>query len=374
MVSATDQWRVSPLRHACFGLACVCFALVVAGVFANNTATEYAGAVFVTEHASVTVESCSFMYNTAQLSGGALVTDMYAQLTIKLCLVANNTSELDGGGVCLSKQSSATLINSILMHNRANADGGGVSLWENSTVKLMNSSIAHNKAAVNGGGLAAKDASKFRISGATKFANNTAGQFGDGLFVATENSCVAAREPLGQKPVFTVAKFTINQTSAPNFVSRLSSNEGLLPVELNVSGLCGLPCEGVAVAAMLNTTPIQVGTSNSSGEVSMNLKLVEPPGQYDITFRVFDAIVPVAEPPPFAALTVFIVNCSVGDVTIHSGNMFACQTCPKGSYSLDPRNYSCDDCVPHAECPGGPAIVALRGSWHSSKYSPQVHK
>ena len=75
--------------------------------------------------------------------------------------------------------------------------------------------------------------------------------------------------------------------------------------------------------------------------------------------------------PPIS-MTVHVVNCSVGDITVSSGD--ACQKCTRGTFSLDPRNSTCDQCVPNAECPGGALILPLHGFWHSSHKSLQMHR
>ncbi len=71
-------------------------------------------------------------------------------------------------------------------------------------------------------------------------------------------------------------------------------------------------------------------------------------------------------------VAVHVVNCSMGDVTARAGD--ACQTCDWGWYSLDPRNSTCDQCLPNAVCKGGASIAPLPGWWHSSPRSIQVHR
>jgi hypothetical protein len=90
-------------------------------------------------------------------------------------------------------------------------------------------------------------------------------------------------------------------------------------------------------------------------------------GAYNISFAVtnFAHVEPVVK-------TVYVVKCGVGDTTASTGD--ACQTCERGSYSLDPRNSTCDQCVPNAECPGGAVILPLPGFWHSSPNSVQMHR
>ncbi len=83
-------------------------------------------------------------------------------------------------------------------------------------------------------------------------------------------------------------------------------------------------------------------------------------------FKVIKAGEPVT-----TNVTVHVVHCGEGDVTTVTGD--ACQTCEKGYYSFDPRNNTCDNCVPNAECPGGAEILPLPGFWCSSPRSIQIH-
>jgi hypothetical protein len=73
-----------------------------------------------------------------------------------------------------------------------------------------------------------------------------------------------------------------------------------------------------------------------------------------------------------STIVVHVVNCSMGDVTARTGD--ACQTCDWGWYLLDPRNSTCDQCVPNALCEGGASIAPLPGWWHSSSRSVQIHR
>lgn len=89
-------------------------------------------------------------------------------------------------------------------------------------------------------------------------------------------------------------------------------------------------------------------------------------GTYVLKFNVLEA-----EPPLLTTVTVHVVGCSVGDVTTVTGD--ACQTCERGYYSFDPRNNTCDWCVPNAECAGGANILTAPGYWRSAPRSIQMH-
>jgi hypothetical protein len=82
-------------------------------------------------------------------------------------------------------------------------------------------------------------------------------------------------------------------------------------------------------------------------------------------------VIPTANNPPTVNVTVHVVQCSIGDLTAATGD--ACQTCDRGYYSFDPRNSTCDWCVPNAECPGGAEIHPNPGFWRSSQRSIQMH-
>jgi hypothetical protein len=86
----------------------------------------------------------------------------------------------------------------------------------------------------------------------------------------------------------------------------------------------------------------------------------------------FSAVGETAPAVPAVQVKVHVVNCTQGDVTLSTGD--ACAKCARGQYSFDPRNSTCDQCVPDAECPGGAVVLALPGFWLSSPHSVQVHR
>jgi hypothetical protein len=90
-------------------------------------------------------------------------------------------------------------------------------------------------------------------------------------------------------------------------------------------------------------------------------------GTYQVKFTI-----PGADDPPSTNITVHVVDCGVGDVTSLTGD--ACQTCENGYFSLDPRNNTCDICVPNAECIGGASITPAADFWHSAPHSVQMHR
>lgn len=92
-----------------------------------------------------------------------------------------------------------------------------------------------------------------------------------------------------------------------------------------------------------------------------------PAGTYTLDFST-----PTYGSVPPISMTVHVVNCSRGDVTVSSGD--ACQTCTRGSFSMDPRNNTCDQCVPNAECPGGYLVLPLPSFWKSAPSSIQMHR
>lgn len=90
-------------------------------------------------------------------------------------------------------------------------------------------------------------------------------------------------------------------------------------------------------------------------------------GAYQVQF-----IVPGSKDPPTATILVHVVDCPVGNVT--SVTRDACQACESGYCSLDPRNHTCDMCVPNAECPGGALVEPIPGFWHSVPHNMQMHR
>jgi hypothetical protein len=165
----------------------------------------------------------------------------------------------------------------------------------------------------------------------------------------------------------------IGSSIVSGFVSRLGSDQSVLPMRLNVSGPFGLPCDGQLVQALLNGTQVLgVNRSDSSGVVLMRLNMRQPPGLYAISFDLVpgDGQRPLDGLRP-ANLSLQVRGCIVGEVTPAPD---ACQACPEGSFSFNPSSSSCDSCPPGAQCPGDFAIVPLPGMWHSAPGSTQVHR
>lgn len=50
------------------------------------------------------------------------------------------------------------------------------------------------------------------------------------------------------------------------------------------------------------------------------------------------------------------------------------QECPASTYSLNPNSKSCEPCPVGASCTGGATLQPQPGWWHSSPFTPQMHR
>jgi hypothetical protein len=270
--------------------------------------------------------------------------------------VIEDNSALYGGGFASGGASELSLERCTVRLNSAVHNGGGASLEHNSSlhVDANNTVITDNNAAEYGGGLIALS-SGFDANDMIAVAHNNTARFGAEVAV-----------------VVTSLAFLGNLTShstIDEFVSRPGAGEGVLPVTLFVSGYYGLPCEGVdATAALHGMYTLGTSSSDKNGIVNMLLRVQQPPGRYNITFKLVDY-----PSVPEAYLELQIRACIRGEV---APSPDTCQVCLPGSYSLHPScQQTCQPCpAAGAACPGGAAIVPLPGWWHSSPDSAQMHR
>ena len=73
-----------------------------------------------------------------------------------------------------------------------------------------------------------------------------------------------------------------------------------------------------------------------------------------------------------ARLMVNVVPCPKGFVT--GGRDDTCNKCPVGLYSFSPLDAQCSVCGSNMECPGGAVVWPVKGFWHSSPQSTQMHR
>jgi hypothetical protein len=136
---------------------------------------------------------------------------------------------------------------------------------------------------------------------------------------------------------------------------------------LNVSGLLGLPSDGIVVSAELGgTEPLGLNLSDAEGIANMFLRFRKPPRSYHVAFSLQEF-----RDVPEANMSVQVCGCVAAEV---SPIPDTCEPCLPNSYSLDPSRTMCQPCPEGASCPGGAVILPLPGWWHSTSTSAQMHR
>jgi predicted outer membrane repeat protein len=357
-------------------------------VFGNNRAASRGGAIEAGTWVSgggpnITLLNSSCFGNTAAASGGCLHAEENTTAHLINSLIANN-SALAGGGVFLRHFAIVSMVGGTVKGNSAQ-DGAGLYMHKPARLAVGDVVFSGNAAASKGGAMHVQAGSQLELSTYVLMTGNRAA-WGGGVFmlgVQGLNASIKAANVSSNQATFDkdvsvspVKLSIIGSSVVSGFVSRLGSDQSVLPVQLNVSGPFGLPCDGQLVQALLNGTQVLgVNRSDSSGVVLMRLNIRQPPGLYTIMFDVLSGAgqqYDKASKPPAANLSLQVRRCIAGEVTAAPD---ACQACPEGAFSLDPSSSSsCDSCPPGAQCPGGFAIVPLPGMWHSAPESPQLHR
>uniref|UniRef100_A0A383VDP1 Right handed beta helix domain-containing protein n=1 Tax=Tetradesmus obliquus TaxID=3088 RepID=A0A383VDP1_TETOB len=343
----------------------------------SNSSSRVGGAVAARSDAYVAIHDSRIVFNRASSpvgSGGGLAFSDKSNLT--QLLLSNNSAGATGGGLALLGDAKVTATGVMFEGNSAKY-GGGFSLFGAAEMRLSKCTVRHNKATDSGGGALLEGSSVLHVDPTnTAINDNVAAEFGGGvnaisrefdvndLLAVTSNNTAQHDADVSVN----VTSLTLSgDTSKNGFVSR-PGIEGILPLKLNVSGHFGLPCAGLAVTAALNGLYVLgLNTSDAHGMVHMLLRVQQPPGQYNITFTLFEE----STVPP-AVLSLQVRPCVRGEVAPTADT---CQVCLPGSYSLHPSQHACQPCPPAgADCPGGAAILPLPGWWHSAADSAQIHR
>lgn len=252
-----------------FGATCSGGALLAEGTasadLTNCVITQcrgvYGGAVSAVHNASMHLQNCTLYNNTVSLNGGAAVLDQQARLTAQGCVFANNKCDEWGGGLSASTNASMQLRHCQVVNNSAGKTGGGISVSDSATLTMADTAVTGNTADVGGGVMLvspnfAWDAVRAAVHG------NTASEAAADISVWPKRLAV------------------VDNSSIENFVSRLSNDEGLVNVALNVTGAQGLPAEGWSLFASLDGLVVQQDISGAGGLAHMHVKLRKPPGKW----------------------------------------------------------------------------------------------
>jgi hypothetical protein len=272
------------------------------------------------------------------------------QVSLHSTAVRNNSADVSGGGCYSDGTAAFNMSNGTIVERNTARSGGGVALADKSGVILSNSFVTANSAALRGGGIAAAaHASLGNLSLTLASVVNNTARYGDDI--AADPSWLTL----------------LSKPHIEAFVSRAVADGGFLLTTLNVSGLSGLPSEGVVVSADLGgREPLGLNWSDSAGISNMFLRIHKPPGRYHMTFSLQEF-----RDVPAVNMSVQVRGCVPGEV---SPIPDTCEPCLPGSYSLDTSQPLCQGCPEGASCPGGAVILPLPGWWHSAADSVQLHR
>lgn len=326
---------------------------IKASSFQNNQGNPGSG-VFARGNAAVNITSCSFQENHSSDNGGAIAAMGCSTVGITASRIVNNSADISGGGIYAIEQASLVVQNTSLLDNSAQ-DGGG--FFVSSAVRILDSTVANNTAMVRGGGLYVMASPFAALAVAdSKVTNNTANR-GGGLAIVSSpvvfdpaSIKLAVVDNNGAKDSdVSVEPEQLTIVGSPvvgDFVGRPDLEEGLLRVQLNLTGAngsfsCGarkveaywldesltslsppawqmppmqMTC-GLGPLGQINmASPKAVGLSAPDGLVNFSFVFQQPPGTHIIHFRV--ALEPDEGfpcPPVATNLTVRVRPCGRGE-------------------------------------------------------------
>ncbi|OCR00329.1 hypothetical protein BCD67_25350 [Oscillatoriales cyanobacterium USR001] len=258
-------------------------------LFDGNIGTKEGGAAFIFGYKldTILLENTSFINNQAiknpqgQAGSAGGVRAGNADLTINNCTFANNTAKDSGGGLWVGEDGDIKITNSTFSGNKADQQGGGITIASRSgfSTEITNTTIANNSAGTFAGGVATFGQQSVTVKNSI-FANNTAG---NSFKVRQQTS----REFIdGGNNLQFPAKLTVTDPNDSNVTAKIKIADPLLgPLQDNGGGvlshalLTGSPAidGGVTVAGV--TTDVR-GAARTDGKIdigSFELGAIAPP-------------------------------------------------------------------------------------------------
>eukprot|EP00878_Enallax_costatus_P005234 GHUV01005501.1.p1 GENE.GHUV01005501.1~~GHUV01005501.1.p1 ORF type:complete len:1414 (+),score=216.11 GHUV01005501.1:611-4243(+) len=317
----------------------------------SSTATQGAGdsaggGLALTGNAILTATGSRFTNNTAigdRSSGGGLYGDGSTAVALQGILFSSNHA-VQGGGLS-GLGVSWNLTDCTFANHKVSGYGGGVLFSGSMDVNMQGCSITNNRGSEGGGLYAYTFDAPFNLKITnTTIAHNTA-MTGAGVLLRGGNTF------LGRGVV-------INNNSASQQAGGVGwfsgcMGQGDCPSQLNVS--CG--------AQVRDNTAAVAGGAFFIGDSSQDtFKLTE---QCAIT-SARDNQAAFGDPNLFYISR----ECRVGEIAKGGG---WCDACGVNMYSFSANATECSICPANAICPGRDVLIPVKGYWHSSRDSTQVH-
>lgn len=298
-------------------------------VFANATSAESGGALYVEERSTVSMTGCKLQgcsspsfggavhirgnarvdmtrcdmsaCSSTRDAGGALGVVANASLTLHSCRLHDNKAFTAGGAVALDQDATVTALDCVFSHNACDGRGGALSTASTSSgralMRLNKCVVAGNSATAAGGIFLCGNASL--VLADTAVVNNTASLQGGGIVLESEGfverqvtgSVRGNRAPSSAEVAVLPTQLRnacVNCTGAgrlDRFVSRLSSDDGLVNASLQLTGTHGLPSGQFAVAAAVEGVVVFAKETFANGTVLMPVKVRKPPGASSVGRR-----------------------------------------------------------------------------------------
>ena len=379
----------------------------------GNSAQLYGGGFLIVEQANFTCQSGSVILDNAAVeSGGGGVaavgimgggTSAGSVALLDGCVLMENTCQTSGcyGGGVLIVGGTSLVLGGVpatasagrggtgVVSVKGNRGSGGAGILVSGEMRQAlvtfggSVIIADNQGEQGGGMVVLGNVSLTVPASGVNIVNNSAAESGGGLWLAEFTGSINSLPNLvgsihdnkagsGYDIYADPTSFELLSPPVVESVSRVRNDEGGVVVFAKLTGFGGLPSANCTVNAVLqqeggkNWDGLGAFLSNETGVVALNLKLKRPPGMYAVSFTVMENISLQAN------ITLQIRGCKDGEVGNIAGDV--CEVCPVGSYSLDPRNVTCDPCPPGAYCPGGALVLPTPGFWHSAGTSTQFHR
>ncbi len=339
--------------HGVFGLFSVAatftnatFSKNRAKILTSSSSTSASGAIYVACTSPCVTSAASKKLSTI-ISGSTFL---------------DNIAESgDGGAVYISSYPGKVSIDSSTFQYNEGKNGGAVSV-SLSLVSVTRSSFVGNVATEGGGAIFWIYSNIYPTtvdeSSRTLSYDNFASY---GQFIATDLVFLSSYFPMNYKPVSGKPLNSTIEVYLKDYYGQVVTNTSLYS-DATLTIYCSVYKDSGVVKGS-STVPSKHGVAGFTQIVVTGV-----PGEN--TTLVFS--VPISNIND-TYQTIHFRECESGEITTSVGdNLYTCQECGLGTYSLDPSDTSCNICPDHAYCPGANVISVDSGYWRVNQVSASV--
>lgn len=339
-------------------------------IFNRNKSDKQGGAIRIQLEAKISFQECLFEFNSADI-GGAIFNSLSTSCDLLKCFFKDNTAQ-NGGAVFFDRLFRGSMIeDSQFIKNHGMISGGALSITSGlkviMVIYLNNNTFIENFGRNGGAIYFSSETRSKKILSFGKFKNyfiKNKAYAGGFLYVKNSNYIpISILEEINESESESIA-YGPKLASSPTNIILNEKEISVFPsqffnITFQVSDYYNqlIPQESILFSLISNPKFKVLGTNEQTlynGAVDFSYLQIFS----NETFIILN----IKSEYITTFIRINITSCPPGYQRIKIGDIYTCQSCPEGTFSLDEDSETCDLCPDNARCIGN-KIIAETGYW-----------